>query len=180
MSTTHGQGQLTHAGRADGTAAWFFTCLDLGSGEVKLAEARDRLGIWLDRIGVGGEEFWEILTAAGEACANAFEHSGAAASGPGGAWIAGWLTAGQLNLVIGDHGTWREPDPLRSHGDRRGRGRLLMAHLMDTTVIRPGPDGTMVKLSKQLVSLPAATSAEPARPAMRRHAGRRAARATAT
>jgi anti-sigma regulatory factor (Ser/Thr protein kinase) len=179
VSTTYGQWQHLHAGRADPDTARFFTCLDLGSGEVALTDARDRLGVWLDQVGVAGEEFWEILTAAGEACANAFEHSGAAASGPCGAWVAGWLNCGQLNLVIGDHGSWREPDPLRSQADRRGRGRLVMSHLMDTTVIRPGPDGTVVKLSKRLVS-PRYACVYPARPALRRHIRRRVAQAHAT
>lgn len=179
MRTTHGQGHLAHAGRAEAAPVRFLTCLDLGAGEVALAEARDRLGIWLRQAGVRGEEYWEILTAVGEACANAFEHSGAAASGTCGAWVEGCLTGRAVNLVIGDRGSWREPDPLRTQAARRGHGRRLMAQLMDTMVIRPGPDGTVVALSKQLVSPPATSAAEAARTAGRRRVGRRAARALA-
>jgi anti-sigma regulatory factor (Ser/Thr protein kinase) len=179
VSTTHGQWQVTKGERADPEPGRFLTSVDLCSGEHALGEARDRLGVWLRRIGVRGEEYWEILTAAGEACANSFEHSGATVDDR--AWVEGRLHGRTLDLVIGDTGRWREPDPIRSAAEQRGRGRLMMTELMDTMSISPGPHGTVVRLSKRLVSLPpAAPTGEPARPATRRHARRRQARAHAT
>jgi anti-sigma regulatory factor (Ser/Thr protein kinase) len=127
--------------------------LDLRSGERSLGVARDRLGAWLAATGVPETEFWEILTAAGEACANALEHSGTDLAALCPAWIEAWIQGDEVHLMIGDRGRWREPDPAGIGSGRRGRGRLLMAGLMDTMTISTGPEGTRVAMSKSLPRL---------------------------
>jgi anti-sigma regulatory factor (Ser/Thr protein kinase) len=106
---------------------------------------------WLCRQGVREPQLHEILIAAGEACANAVEHSGAQGSlaGPA-AWIEASFDQATVRIVVADRGVWKEPDPAGALGGRRGRGRLLMAKLMDQTAIRTGPTGTTVQLVKKL------------------------------
>ena len=69
------------------------------------------------------------------------------------AWVEAWIQDDEVHLVIGDHGRWREPDPAGISSGRRGRGRLLMAGLMDTMTISTGPEGTRVAMSKSLPML---------------------------
>jgi anti-sigma regulatory factor (Ser/Thr protein kinase) len=106
---------------------------------------------WLCRHGVREPQLHEILIATGEACANAVEHSGAEGSRAGpAAWIEASCDQATVRIVVADRGVWKEPDPAGSLGGRRGRGRLLMAELMDQAAIRTGPSGTTVQLVKKL------------------------------
>jgi anti-sigma regulatory factor (Ser/Thr protein kinase) len=87
----------------------------------------------------------EVLVAASEACTNALEHAyqGRAA---GVVELRATMTAGNLEVVVADRGVWKEP---LDRGNR-GRGRTLMEHLMDRTLIESGPGGTVVRLQKEL------------------------------
>jgi hypothetical protein len=48
-------------------------------------------------------------------------------------------------VTVRDRGAWRSP----REGDR-GRGLSLMEALMDSVEVSPGPDGTRVRLQRQL------------------------------
>jgi hypothetical protein len=56
-----------------------------------------------------------------------------------------------VHVVVTDRGNWKVPasDPsVPANG--RGRGRMMMAALVDRLDIRTGPDGTTVELIKEL------------------------------
>jgi anti-sigma regulatory factor (Ser/Thr protein kinase) len=120
----------------------------------RLVYARDRLHGWLLQAGVGEPALHEILIAAGEACANAVEHSGVTRSGPPcPISIDARLTPTSVHLVIADRGRWRAP----GRAENRGRGRMLMKHLVDDMQLNAGPAGTTVELVKHLAADSAVT-----------------------
>jgi anti-sigma regulatory factor (Ser/Thr protein kinase) len=125
----------------------FATVLCFELGEIELVDARDRLRVWLQAVGLPERDLGEVLTAAGEACTNAFEHAGNGGGPPTG-WIEATVSGDVLRIVIGDLGRWKEPNP--TPPITRGRGRLLMANLVDTMRLSTGPDGTTVELTKNL------------------------------
>jgi anti-sigma regulatory factor (Ser/Thr protein kinase) len=116
-------------------------------GEQRLVYARDRLRRWLVQAGVPEPALHEILIAAGEACANAVEHSGVTRSGPRcPISIDARLTSTGVRLVVADRGRWRPPGRTQN----RGRGRMLMNHLVDHMQLDSGPEGTTVELVKHM------------------------------
>jgi anti-sigma regulatory factor (Ser/Thr protein kinase) len=128
----------------------FYSILDPAAGGSGLILARDGLRTWLSATGMPEVDLDEVLIAAGEACANAVEHSGAL---PDGATPAAWITAtsepGRVRVVVSDRGRWKEPIPASARSARRGRGRSMMAALVDHLEIRAGSDGTIVELIKE-------------------------------
>ena len=108
-----------------------------------LASMRGLLRRWLRHAGAGDQETAEIVTACGEAATNAIEHAGAAGDVP--FEVAGRLEGRRVDLTVRDRGAWRSP----RQGDR-GRGLSLMRALMDQVEVSPGPDGTRVRLRREL------------------------------
>ncbi len=108
-----------------------------------LSSMRGLLRRWLRHAGADDQETAEIVTACGEAATNAIEHAGAAGEVP--FEVAGALDGQRVDLTVRDRGAWRSP----REGDR-GRGFSLMRALMDTVEVSPGPDGTRVRLQRQL------------------------------
>ncbi len=106
-----------------------------------LAAMRGLLRRWLRYAEAGEEETAEIVTACGEAATNAVEHSGAGAPFE----VAGALRGRRVNLTVRDRGEWRSA----RRGDQ-GRGLSLMHALMDTVEVAPGPDGTRVRMQREL------------------------------
>ena len=128
----------------------FHAALDPTDGGSGLALVRDQLREWLQSAGLVDPVLHEILIAAGEACTNAVEHSGAQAGvGEPAAWIEGTCDATQVRIVVTDRGRWKEPDLTAAATGRRGRGRLVMGSLADRMDIRTGPSGTVVELIKK-------------------------------
>jgi anti-sigma regulatory factor (Ser/Thr protein kinase) len=117
----------------------------LDEGPRSLSPTRRALRAWLLAAGADDTFVDEVLVAASEACTNALEHAY-----PGGERgvieLQATMTAGNLEVVIADRGVWKEP---LDRGNR-GRGRDLMEHLMDRALIESGPDGTVVRLQKEL------------------------------
>lgn len=110
-----------------------------------LAPARAALRRWLSAHDVARMELEAILLAAGEACANALEH-GHRLAGEDVIDLIGTICDGRLELVVRDRGAWKEP----SDRGYRGRGLELMELLMDRARVESGPQGTTVRLSKEL------------------------------
>ena len=108
-----------------------------------LAAMRGLLRRWLRHAGAGEQETAEIVTACGEAATNAIEHAGAAGEAP--FEVAGLLDGRRVDVTVRDRGAWRSP----RQGDR-GRGLSLMRALMDQVDVSPGPDGTRVRLQREL------------------------------
>lgn len=104
---------------------------------------RHTLRRWLSQAGIPAAEIFEITVASSEAFANAIEHAYAATDAQ--IEIEGALEAEGVSLTIRDWGQWREP-----RGAHRGRGLSLMRGFMDEVTVTPGPDGTIVRMSRRL------------------------------
>lgn len=107
-----------------------------------LAPIRSMLRRWLGYAGAGEDEVAEIITACGEAATNAIEHAG----GHDGRFeVGGRRHGGAIEIVVRDHGSWRDARP----GDQ-GRGLDLMRTLMDSVAVDSAPEGTTVSLRRRL------------------------------
>ncbi|MFD6262175.1 SpoIIE family protein phosphatase [Micromonospora chalcea] len=123
--------------------------LDFPAESTRLAEVRSALRGWLDRCGLAPAHAYNVLVAAGEACANAIEHGHR--DNPGGRIrLRAAATADNLRLSVTDSGHWREreqaPDP------HRGRGLVLMRALMDNISVTPGATGTTVDMQARITA----------------------------
>jgi PAS domain S-box-containing protein len=145
--------QLVGAGGSSDDVALLALCsprlsdsfrLELGSEPGELAALRALLRRWLRNADGGEVEIAEILTAVGEAAANAIEHGGSIAGGPP-FEVVGSFDGEDVEIVIADSGGWREGR--RSEG---GRGLMLMRALMDAVEVEPGSDGTTVRMRRRL------------------------------
>ncbi|MEU1807563.1 ATP-binding protein [Micromonospora aurantiaca (nom. illeg.)] len=131
--------------------------IDLPADPARLAATRERLRGWLHAQGVSDWDVDTVLIATGEACANAIEH-GYRFAPAGITTLRAELRGDRLEIEVRDRGGWRAADGDDS-GDR-GRGRLIMARVMDEATIVGTPEGTCVRLVKRLsgdVSGPADT-----------------------
>jgi len=118
--------------------------LELGSEPGELAALRALLRRWLRNADGDETEIAEILTAVGEAAANAIEHGGSIAAGPP-FEVTGTFDGDDVEIVVADSGGWRERR--RSEG---GRGLVLMRALMDSVEVDPGTGGTTVRMRRRL------------------------------
>ena len=120
-----------------------------------LALLRTRLRQWLSAAGIDTAQANDILIAAGEAAANAFEH--AVVGRPAGAApVQITLTARAahttLQLTVTDTGSWHSPPADREQPapGTRGHGIIFMHALMDDVTIDPSAHGTTVTMTKDL------------------------------
>jgi anti-sigma regulatory factor (Ser/Thr protein kinase) len=121
---------------------------DMPSEPRSLLTIRAALRRWLTLMDAGEDEIYEILVAAGEACANAIEHATGPATGR--FTIEGSREGNQVCIAVRDAGSWRpyRPGP-------GGRGLHVMESFMDRVDIERTDDGTEVKLIRNLHSVPA-------------------------
>jgi len=120
-----------------------------------LALLRSRLWQWLSAASVDHQEAGDIVIAAGEATANAFEHS--TAGRPAGAepvqiTLAARATNAMVELIVADTGSWQPPPADREQPapGTRGHGIIFMHALMDHVTIDSSAHGTTVTLTKDL------------------------------
>jgi anti-sigma regulatory factor (Ser/Thr protein kinase) len=106
-----------------------------------LASMRSLLRRWLQHAEGSEQEIAEVVTACGEAAANAIEHAGAGSPFE----VSGTLDGPSVEIAVRDSGIWRAP----REGDH-GRGLSLMRALMDSVDVMPTPDGTTVRLQRTL------------------------------
>jgi anti-anti-sigma factor len=121
--------------RAGGDAA---RVLHFAAEPAQVPAARAAMRAWLDGLGVDAATAGDLLLAAGEAVANAVEHSGSDE-------VTVELTLpepGMVGIVVLDEGTWKDP-VVASH---RGRGFGLMRMLLDEVAVERSPGGTTVRL----------------------------------
>jgi anti-sigma regulatory factor (Ser/Thr protein kinase) len=109
-----------------------------------LAPLRNALRSWLESNGAAEDEVFEILVAVNEACSNAIEHP----IGSDGADVGldAELVNGEVSIDVRDHGRWRPAGPRND----RGRGFDFMQALMEDVDVARSPDGTHVRLRRQL------------------------------
>jgi anti-sigma regulatory factor (Ser/Thr protein kinase) len=105
---------------------------------------RRSLHRFVDSLGFDEDARFSILTAAGEAIANAVEH--AYFGSPGVVRLQAHATDGVLYVLVEDDGKWK-PAQRR---DERGRGLPLMRALMDAVEIRTHQARTEVRLTMAL------------------------------
>jgi PAS domain S-box-containing protein len=116
---------------------------------------RARLRQWLPAAGIGSREATDIMIAAGEATANAFEHatSGRPADAtPVQITLTARVTRSTVALTVADNGNWESPPADRQPPTpgTRGHGIIFMHALMDDVTIDPSAHGTTVTLIKDL------------------------------
>jgi integral membrane sensor domain MASE1/anti-sigma regulatory factor (Ser/Thr protein kinase) len=108
-----------------------------------LAPLRQTLRRWLAELGADPDDVTCVLTACGEACANAIQHAYGAREG--------WLEVefahadGTVELTVRDQGRWRPPS-----GAEGGLGIPLMEGLMDAVEVERTPSGTAVRMRRRL------------------------------
>ncbi len=120
-----------------------------------LALLRARLRQWLPAAGIGSREATDIMIAAGEAAANAFEHATAdrpADAAPVQITLTARAAHTMVQLTVADTGSWRSPPADREQPapGTRGHGLIFMHALMDGVTIDPSAHGTTVTLTKDL------------------------------
>jgi anti-sigma regulatory factor (Ser/Thr protein kinase) len=109
-----------------------------------LTSLRRTLRQWLEGLGAGEIEIYDVLVAVTEAAANAIEH----AYGPVDAAFdveAEVAAEGEVMIVVRDQGRWRPP-----RGHNRGRGTLLMQELMDHFEVNTSEEGTVVRMRRSV------------------------------
>jgi PAS domain S-box-containing protein len=116
---------------------------------------RARLRRWLSAAGIGGREATDLMIAAGEASANAFEHAPAgrpADAAPVRITLIARATHTMVQLTVTDTGSWRPPPADREQPapGTRGHGLIFMHALMNDVTIDPSAHGTTVTLTKDL------------------------------
>ena len=122
-----------------------------------LAFLRARLRQWLSAAGIGGREATDIMIAAGEATANAYEHATAgrpADAAPVRITLTARASHAMAELTVTDTGSWRPPPADREQPapGTRGHGVIFMHALMNDVTIDPSANGTTVTLTKDLKS----------------------------
>ncbi len=120
-----------------------------------VALLRARLRQWLPTAGIGGPEASDIVIAAGEAVANAFEHATAdrlAGAAPVQITLTARVAHTTVQLTVADTGSWRSPPADREPPalGTRGHGIIFMHALMDDVTIDPSAHGTTVTMTKDL------------------------------
>jgi anti-sigma regulatory factor (Ser/Thr protein kinase) len=108
----------------------------------ELVIVRRALRRWLADLGVASRDHEDVITAAGEACANAVEH----AYGPVGGWVhlAGTCDDGTVEVIVRDGGRWR------ARPSDRGRGMMLMRAVMDSVELDRSAAGTTVTMRRRV------------------------------
>jgi anti-sigma regulatory factor (Ser/Thr protein kinase) len=120
-----------------------------------LALLRARLRQWLSAAAIGSREATDLMIAAGEASANAYEHAPVGRSA-GAAPVQITLTARAapttVQLTVADTGSWLPPTADREQPapGTRGHGVMFMHALMNDVTIDPSAHGTTVTLTKDL------------------------------
>jgi serine phosphatase RsbU (regulator of sigma subunit)/anti-sigma regulatory factor (Ser/Thr protein kinase) len=120
-----------------------------------LALLRARLRQWLPAAGIGSREATDLMIAAGEATANAFEHATAgrpADAAPVQITFTARAAHTAVQLIVADTGSWQSPaaDREQPAPGTRGHGIIFMHALMDDVTIDPSAHGTTVTMTKDL------------------------------
>lgn len=112
----------------------------------QLARVRGAVDAWGLGVGLGSRDRSALVLGVSEVMANAVEHAYRENDGnPVGAVEvhATIRDDAMIEVVVRDHGRWREPD--RDPGER-GRGFSMMASAGLQVAVETGPDGTVVTL----------------------------------
>ncbi|GAA0581810.1 sigma-F factor regulator [Paractinoplanes ferrugineus] len=121
--------------------------LDLPADPTVLREARKKIEAWLAGLGATTDDAFNVQHALGELLTNAIEHSATPYTSM--VEVRGMLgAAGQLDISVRDHGTWRPP---ASGAEHRGRGLAMASQLVETVKVEPSAEGTRALLRHTLM-----------------------------
>ncbi len=137
--------------------------LEVPADALGLRSAAQELLGWLHELEVSAADRVALTHAVGEAVTNAVEHAYPGIDDELAPTVAlhGSLDAqGIAQLVVTDHGRWREPAP---DPGSRGRGLMMMRSMVSCVTLHPSEQGTTVELRQQL-SRPATVAAAGERP----------------
>jgi len=112
-----------------------------------MAVLRQQLRGWLQDAGAAPHELFEIQLAVTEAFANAVEHPEEPTSHL--VEIKGKVTNRRVALSIRDYGRWQDESSAKENG---GLGLAIMDTLMDSIVVEPFEEGTIVTMQRQLAN----------------------------
>jgi serine phosphatase RsbU (regulator of sigma subunit)/anti-sigma regulatory factor (Ser/Thr protein kinase) len=116
--------------------------LELDAEPDELSVIRRSLERWLESAYVDERDAYRVTLACNEACMNAIEHGFGTAARR--FELDAELVGAEVDIKVRDHGRWREPR------DPDGRGMGMMRALMDDVEVTPGPDGTTVRLRREI------------------------------
>jgi serine/threonine-protein kinase RsbW len=121
--------------------------LELKADPGELAAARRFVDAAAARFGLEDQERYEFTFAVNEAVSNAIEHGDSSPEGT----ISLHVVAedGALVFEVEDHGTFTPDPPAIDPLHERGRGLSFMAATVDEVDVRPGSNGTVVRLCKR-------------------------------
>jgi anti-sigma regulatory factor (Ser/Thr protein kinase) len=108
---------------------------------------RDQLRGLLKEAGATGRELFEIQLAVTEAFANAVEHPEKRTSHV--VEIEGTVTNRTVGLSVRDYGRWQNDSSAKQND---GLGLAIIDHLMDSVIVEPFEDGTIVTMQRQLAT----------------------------
>lgn len=115
----------------------------------RLAEARRFADCVAAAVGFDEECRYQIKLAANEAVANAVEHGSSSPKDT--VRVRAAREGSALALYVIDGGSFAGPVSAGEPLPERGRGMAFMHMLMDEVHIRPGADGTVIRLIKRLL-----------------------------
>ena len=122
--------------------------LRLQARSASAALLRQRLYLWLDELGAGSDEIFDVSLACTEAFANAVEHPHEPTAEVIG--VVGSISNDTITITVHDYGSWRR------HRERAqgGFGFPLMRLFMDRVEIHNQPEGTSIRMERQLARTP--------------------------
>jgi anti-sigma regulatory factor (Ser/Thr protein kinase)/putative methionine-R-sulfoxide reductase with GAF domain len=116
--------------------------LEVPSDPNELASVRHSITRWLAAAAVDERDAYRVAIACNEACMNAIEHAFAPRDAK--LYVHAKLDDHAVDILVRDHGHWREP---LGNGPG-GRGLAMMRSLMDAVDVTPTPQGTTVHLRR--------------------------------
>ena len=118
-------------------------CDAFSAGRDQQTWARQRLRVWLDSVGITGEDRDAVVLAVGEAVSNAIDHG---SDRDPSQIVTVELARRQSKIIasVGDRGHWQPG--LKALLAGRGRGHLIMEALSDDVDINLDQGGTVVTL----------------------------------
>ena len=119
------------------------SCDAFSAGRDQQTWARQRLRVWLDSVGITGEDRDAVVLAVGEAVSNAIDHG---SDRDPSQIVTVELARRQSKIIasVGDRGHWQPG--LKALLAGRGRGHLIMEALSDDVDINLDQGGTVVTL----------------------------------